>query len=62
LVAAVEPALVSSTGRRYFGFVVGESLDAALAADLLTSGWDQNGYNVHLSPAAALRPTPTTSA
>ena len=37
----VEPALVASTGPRYFGFVVGGALDAATAADMLTTGWDQ---------------------
>ena len=41
LVAAVEPALVSSTGPRYFGFVIGGALEAATAADFLTSAWDQ---------------------
>lgn len=40
LVAAVEPALMSAAGPRFFGFVVGGSLDAAVGADLLTTGWD----------------------
>jgi glutamate/tyrosine decarboxylase-like PLP-dependent enzyme len=54
LADAVEPALVSSTGPRYFGFVVGGALGAATAADVLTTGWDQVAFNPVSSPAAAL--------
>jgi glutamate/tyrosine decarboxylase-like PLP-dependent enzyme len=50
----VEPALVASTGPRFFGFVTGGSLDAASAADVLTTGWDQLAYNAISSPAAAI--------
>ena len=39
LVAAVEPAMVATTGPRYFGFVIGGALDAATAADVLAVGW-----------------------
>lgn len=52
LIELATPGLMASAGPRYFGFVVGGSLDAALAADLLTSGWDQVGFNEALSPAA----------
>jgi glutamate/tyrosine decarboxylase-like PLP-dependent enzyme len=54
LVAAAEPGLVNIVGPRYFGFVNGGSLDAALCADLLGVGWDQNAFNPVTSPASAL--------
>lgn len=54
LAAAVEPALVTSVGPRYFGYVIGGSLDAAVAADLLAAGWDQVAFNATTSPAAAI--------
>jgi len=54
LVAAVEPAMVATTGPRYFGFVIGGALDAATAADMLAVGWDQPAYNHLSSPASAV--------
>lgn len=54
LADAVKPALVATTGPRYFGFVVGGALDAATAADVLTTGWDQLAFNAVSSPAAAV--------
>ncbi len=54
LAGAVEPALVATTGPRYFGFVTGGALDAATAADILTTGWDQSAFNHTTAPAAAV--------
>ncbi|GAB3717177.1 pyridoxal-dependent decarboxylase [Amycolatopsis oliviviridis] len=54
LADAVEPALVASTGPRYFGFVTGGALDAATAADMLATGWDQPAFNKVTSPAGAI--------
>lgn len=52
LVDLAEPGLVSTAGPRFFGFVIGGSIEAATAADVLTAGWDQCAFNPALSPAA----------
>lgn len=47
------PATVATAGSRFFGFVVGGSLPATLAANWLAGAWDQNAGIIALSPTAA---------
>ncbi|MEN3281700.1 MAG: hypothetical protein V7607_2840 [Solirubrobacteraceae bacterium] len=54
LVDAAGPGLMASQSPRFFGFVLGGSLPAALAADWMTSAWDQNAGLYVASPAAAV--------
>ncbi len=54
LVAAAEPGLVHTAGGRFFGFVIGGSFDLAVAAEMVTAGWDQCAYNGVLTPAGAV--------
>ncbi len=54
LATAVEPGLVASAGPRFFGFVVGGGVPSAVAADWLTTVWDQNAGLYALSPAASV--------
>lgn len=54
LVAMTEGGLHGSAGGRFFAWVMGGALPSALAADWLTTAWDQNGALYTTSPAAAI--------
>jgi len=52
LASALEPGLTAMPSGRFYGMVIGGSHPAALAADWLTSAWDQNAGLARLTPAA----------
>ena len=54
LVATADPGLIGTQSPRYFGFVIGGALDAAMAADWLTSVWDQDAAGYLGGPSAAV--------
>jgi glutamate/tyrosine decarboxylase-like PLP-dependent enzyme len=51
LARACEPGLVATPSGRFYGFVIGGTHPAALAADWLVSAWDQNSGLRALTPA-----------
>ena len=53
LAGAVEPGLVAMPSGRFFGFVIGGSHPAALAADWLVGAWDQNALLRQVTPGVA---------
>ncbi len=54
LARAAEPGLVAIPSGRYFGFVIGGGLPAAVAADWLTTIWDQCAGPYVCGPAASV--------
>lgn len=53
LAEAVEPGLMAMGSPRFYGFVIGGTYPAALAADWLVSAWDQNTGSRQPTPATA---------
>jgi glutamate/tyrosine decarboxylase-like PLP-dependent enzyme len=47
------PATMATAGRRFFGFVIGGALPAALAANWLAGAWDQNSALYNVTPVTA---------
>lgn len=54
LISSVKKGLIHSQSSRYFGFVIGGSTPTSIAADWLTSVWDQNAQVYNTSPAASI--------
>jgi glutamate/tyrosine decarboxylase-like PLP-dependent enzyme len=54
LASAMEPGVVATAGPRYFGYVTGGALPATVAADWLTSTWDQAAAFGVLGPSASV--------
>jgi glutamate/tyrosine decarboxylase-like PLP-dependent enzyme len=53
LAELAEPGLMAMGAGRFFGWVIGGTLPSALAADWLTSTWDQASGSAEATPAAA---------
>ena len=53
LASLAEPGLMAMPSGRFFGWVIGGTLPAALAADWLVSAWDQNAGMRFATPATA---------
>ena len=54
LIRDVEGGIMGSAGSRFFGWVIGGSVEASLAADWLAAAWDQNAVTYQSGPAAAI--------
>jgi glutamate/tyrosine decarboxylase-like PLP-dependent enzyme len=53
LARLAEPGLMAMPSGRFFGWVIGGTLPAGMAADWLVSAWDQNAGMRYATPAAA---------
>src|SRR5690348_6877538 len=53
LITLAEPGLAAMTGPRFFGWVIGGSAPAGVAADWLASAWGQNTGNALATPSAS---------
>jgi glutamate/tyrosine decarboxylase-like PLP-dependent enzyme len=49
----VGPATMAMAGPRFFGFVIGGALPAAVAANVLATAWDQNSARWDVTPGTA---------
>jgi glutamate/tyrosine decarboxylase-like PLP-dependent enzyme len=54
LAARADPGIVASPSGRFFGFVIGGGLPVSVAADWLTSAWDQNAGLYAAGPSASV--------
>jgi glutamate/tyrosine decarboxylase-like PLP-dependent enzyme len=54
LIEAAEPGIVASPSGRFFGFVIGGGVPAAVGADWLASVWDQNAGLYAAGPSASV--------
>src|ERR1700733_2378892 len=54
LVRDAQDGILGSAGGRFFAWAIGGSVPAALAADWLTSAWDQNAALFACSPSSAV--------
>ena len=54
LVSDTDGGILGNAGGRFFGWAIGGSVPAALAADWLTSAWDQNAALYSTAPAVGV--------
>ncbi|OYU16406.1 MAG: aspartate aminotransferase family protein [Alphaproteobacteria bacterium PA4] len=54
IAAAAEPGLTGNASGRFYAWVKGGALPAALATDIMCSAWDQNAVLASTSPAGAV--------
>src|SRR5262250_250217 len=54
LIEDCQGGMVGSTSGRFYGWAIGGALPSAVAADWLTSAWDQNAALYSCGPAAAV--------